>query len=223
MGTTALLIRHGTVESNSQNRYPGGEDEDLNPEGYIQASRLAERISFIPVTSIYTSPAKRARATARTISEYNNIELVEEDDFMEINLGEWEGRYRDEIKKEWPEKWHQLKTDPSAFAYPGGESYFQVTERAVRGFNRVMEENSGKRIAIVSHEVIICVLVAHMLGVDSSICPRIEIYNGSISMVRSVDGVPLLSRLNDISHLQAQEEYMQKSAGVWVEPTRGEG
>ena len=199
--TTILLIRHGQTNANAGGFYIGWSDEDLNELGYTQARRLSARLASLPIASIYTSPLRRAYTTAAILAEPHKLELTVLDDLIEILLGDWQGLHKDEIKRRWPELWQQSRTDPSELTMPNGESYRQVTERAVRALKTVLGANRGKQTAIVTHEVIVKVLVAHVFGVSNSIYRRIEVGNGSLSIIRVGENLQLV-RLNDTSHLE---------------------
>jgi len=157
--------------------------------------------SDLSIGAIYTSPLKRAHTTATIIAEPHQLEVEIVSDFIEIQLGEWQGMSRDEIKRKWPKLWRQSRTDPSHLRLPNGDSYRQVTERAVRGFKTVVEANKNNQIMIVTHDAIIRVLIAYVLGVSNSIYRRIEVDNASLSLAR-VGNQAQLVRLNDTSHLQ---------------------
>ena len=199
--TTIFLVRHGQTNANATGFYMGWSDEDLNELGYTQARRLSARFASMPIASIYTSPLRRAYTTAAILAEPHKLELTVLDDLIEIQLGDWQGLHMDEIKKRWPKLWQQSRTDPSELTMPNGESYRQVTERAVRALKMVAEANRGKQAAIVTHEVIVKVLIAHVLGVSNSIYRRIEVDNASLSLIR-VNNNPQLIRLNDTLHLE---------------------
>ena len=199
--TTILLVRHGQTNANAAGFYMGWSDEDLNELGYTQVRRLSTRLASLPIASIYTSPLRRAYTTAAILAEPHKLELTVLDDLIEIRLGDWQGLHMDEIKRRWPELWQQSRTDPSELTLPNGESYRQVTERAVRAFVTVIAANRGKQAAIVTHEVIVKVLVAHVFGVSNSIYRRIEVGNGSMSIIRVGQNLQLV-RLNDTSHLE---------------------
>lgn len=194
-------MRHGQTNANLNGCYMGWSDEDLNELGYHQVYCLSSRLAVQPIAAIYTSQLKRAYTTATIIAEPHQLEVKTLPDFIEIQLGDWQGLHRKEIKQKWPKLWQQSKTDPSALRLPNGESYKEVTERAVRGFNMVSEANQGKQIVIVTHDAIIRVLVAHILGVSNSIYRRIEIDNASLSLVRIIDH-PKLVKLNETLHLE---------------------
>ena len=204
MTTTVFLVRHGQTESNVTGFYMGWSDEDLSDVGYTQVRSLSTRLSRLPIASTYTSPLRRTRTTASIIAGPHGVELEALDDLIEIQLGDWQGRHVDDVRQRWPELWRQSRSDPSQVTMPGGESFQQVTERAIRAFNRVVAANEDKQTLIVSHEVVIKVLAAHVLGVSNSIYRRFEINNASLSMVRVIDGRGHLVMLNDTSHLEVQ-------------------
>lgn len=202
MTTIVFLVRHGLTDSNVTGYYMGSSDEDLNEVGYTQARRLSLRLARLPIASVCTSPLRRAHATAAVIAEPHKLEPEVLDDLVEIRLGDWQGLYVDEIKRRWQELWKQWRTDPSGLTMPNGESLDEVTERAVLAFEKVIRANRGKQTVIVTHDIIVKVLVAHVLGVSNSIYRRFEIGNASLSVIRVVNRSSQLIALNDTSHLE---------------------
>mgnify|MGYP001098976594 CR=1 FL=1 len=206
MTTTVLLVRHGQTDSNVTGFYMGWSDEDLNEIGYTQAHRLSLRLADLPIASVYTSPLRRAYATAAILAEPHKLEPKVLDDLIEIRLGDWQGLYMDEIKRRWPELWQQSRTDPSELTMPNGESLSEVTERAIRAFKRVVGANRGNQAVIVTHDVTVKVLVAYVLGVPNSIYRRFEVSNASLSVIRVINSSSQLAMLNDTSHLEGRLE-----------------
>lgn len=203
MTTTVLLVRHGQANSNVTGFYMGWSSEDLSEIGYTQARSLSSRLASLPITSVYSSPLQRTCTTAMILAKPHGLEVETSDDLIEIRLGDWQGLHVDEIKQGWPELWQQSRTDPSELTMPNGESFQQVTERAVRIFEKVVAANHGKQVIIVSHEIVVKVLVAYALGVSNSIYRRFEINNASLSVIRVINGNARLITLNDTSHLGA--------------------
>ena len=200
MITSVYLIRHGQTNANLEDYYMGWSDEDLNELGYHQAYCLASRLAGLPLAAVYSTPLRRAHTTASIIAEPHRLEVQVLPDLIEIRLGDWQGLHRDEIERRWPELWQQSRTDPSDLRLPDGESYGEVTARAVRGFKTVIESSNGKQVVIVTHDAIIRVLIAYVLGVPNSIYRRIEVENASLSVIR-VGNRTQLVKLNDTSHL----------------------
>jgi len=203
MTTTVLLVRHGQANSNVTGYYMGWSNEDLSEIGYTQVRSLASRLASLPIASVYSSPLQRTCTTSTILAKPHGLEVETSDDIIEIQLGDWQGLHIDEVGQRWPELWKQSRIDPSEITMPNGESFQQVTERAIRGFDKIVAANHGKQVIIVSHEIVVKVLVAHALGVSNSIYRRFEINNASLSAVRVIDGKARLATLNDTSHLGA--------------------
>jgi len=208
MTTTVLLVRHGQTRSNVTGCYMGWSEEGLNEVGYTQARKLASRLAGSPTDSIYTSPLKRAYTTASIIAEPHGLEVKLMDDLIEIKLGDWQGLHEGEIAKRWPELWQQSRIDPSGLAFPNGESFGQVAERSVRAFEMVVAANQGKQTMIVTHDIVVRILAAYVMGVPYSVYRRLEIDNASLSVVRIEGGSRQLITLNDISHYKAAPSEM---------------
>jgi probable phosphoglycerate mutase len=203
MTTTVLLVRHGQANSNVTGYYMGWSNEDLSEIGYTQVRSLASRLASLPIASVYSSPLQRTCTTATILAKPHGLEVETSDDIIEIQIGDWQGLHIDEVGQRWPELWKQSRIDPSEITLPNGESFQQVTERAIRGFDKIVAANHGKQVIIVSHEIVVKVLVAHALGVSNSIYRRFEINNASLSAIRVIDGKARLATLNDTSHLGA--------------------
>jgi len=201
MTTTVFLVRHGQTEPNITGYYVGRSNEDMNELGYAQVRNLSPRLAKLPIASIYSSPLRRTMNTARLLAEPHKLEPVVLDDLIEIYLGDWQGRHRDEISQKWPDIWQQSRIDPTDVTIPNGESFQQVTGRAVRAFNRMVTENAGQQALAVTHDVVIRVLAAHVLGTSNSIYRHMEINNASLTIIRVEDDRIRLVTLNDTAHL----------------------
>jgi len=203
MTTTVLLVRHGQTRSNVTRFYMGWLNENLDDVGYTQVRKLSARVASFPIASVYSSPLKRAYTTAAILTEPHGLDVKALDDLIEIKLGDWQGLHESEIEQRWPELWRQSQIDPSGLTMPHGESFNQVAERAVRAFEFVVSASQGKQAVVVTHDIIVRILVAHIIGVPNSIYRRLQIDNASLSVVRITDGSRRLITLNDTAHLEA--------------------
>ena len=201
MITTLLIIRHGQTDSNISGYYMGWSQEDLNETGYRQAQLLSERLSGVSIDAIYSSPLKRALATAEAVAAPHKITPIEMDDLIEINLGDWQELHAGEIIKRWPDMWQQSRVDPSGLSWPNGESFAQTAERSERALDSIVESNRGKFVAVVTHDIIVRIMVMHVLGVPYSTYRRMEIGNASFTKIVVMDDKKQLITLNDTSHL----------------------
>ena len=68
MNTTITLVRHGETSWNVLGKFQGIKDIILSNEGILQVQYLNKRFQN-KFDYIYTSPLKRARATAEIITQ----------------------------------------------------------------------------------------------------------------------------------------------------------
>jgi broad specificity phosphatase PhoE len=202
MPTDILLVRHGQTKSNLTRLYMGRSEEDLDDAGLAQVRRLASRLAGPPINAVYSSPLQRAMATARILAEPHRLKVRSLDDLLEINFGEWQGLYLEDIRRGWPKIWEGWKKDPSQEAVPGGERFSQVAKRAVRALNTITSENPNSRVLLVSHEIIIKIMIMWSLRTSYNIYRQFVISNASLSLIQVRGNWFQVVTVNDHSHLE---------------------
>jgi len=202
MATTVYLTRHGQTKWNSAGRMMGWADEDINEVGRAQVERLAARMAKMHLDAIYSSPLQRAMTTGAIVGKSHGLEPEPAKGLIEINYGVWEGLYHEEVRKRWPELQQQLHDDPSELAIPGGETFKQLEVRVVGAFNEIVKAEEGREILMVSHQGILKVLVAELMGISYRDWGKFEIRNASLSTLTINNGHIHLITLNDLSHLE---------------------
>jgi broad specificity phosphatase PhoE len=180
----------------------GWMDEDLSDEGVRQAQRLSVRLSGQPITAVYSSPLRRAHRTAEMIALPHGLTVQTMAELGEIRMGQWEGLFAADIQARFPELWKTWRTDPSTIQMPGGESLSQVAGRATKALDHILQENQGRQIVAVTHDVIARIIVARSLNVGTSIYRRLEVANASLTTVEFFNGTCRLRCLNDTTHLR---------------------
>jgi len=201
MATTVYLTRHGQTEWNSIGRMMGWTDEDMNETGVSQAERLAVRMAKLQLDAMYASPLKRAMTTGAIVGKSHGIKPKPEQGLIEINYGIWEGLARGEARAKWPELQRQLHDNPSELVIPGGESFKQLALRVVAAFNKIVNAEEGKHLLMVSHQGILKVLVAELIGISYNDWSKFEIQNASYTKMTVNGGHVRVITLNDTSHL----------------------
>jgi probable phosphoglycerate mutase len=136
-GITLYFARHGETEANASGRLQGHtRDTPLTAKGEDQARDVGKALlKYVrdPLDWV-CSPLPRARATmeiARAAYGLRPGGYRIDDRLIEINMGNWEGLTRDEVKARFPgefearskDKWNWRGTD-------GYESYSDVATRA---------------------------------------------------------------------------------------------
>jgi broad specificity phosphatase PhoE len=96
-----------------------------------QGQKLADAFAQLepPIARIVTSPMHRTRATAAFVAERLNIPMATDDALIEIAHGTWDGRMRDEIAANDPERYRTWRENPAAVAFDQGESLTDVMAR----------------------------------------------------------------------------------------------
>jgi broad specificity phosphatase PhoE len=125
------IARHAETTWNLAGRYQGRRESALSARGMQQGQKLADAFARIEpaVERIVTSPMHRTRATATFVSERLNVPLTADDALIEIAHGTWDGRMRDEIAANDPERYRTWRENPAEVAFEQGESLTDVLAR----------------------------------------------------------------------------------------------
>lgn len=210
-----LLMRHGQNEWVEKKRLAGWiPDIHLNEEGEKQAAELAQRLSHLPLTALYSSPVTRCMETAGHLSRLLDLDIQQLDDIGEVRYGEWEGAEIETLAKE--KSWYAVQHFPSRFRFPQGEALREVQARAVSALETLAADHEkSEMIAVVSHADLIKLVLAHYLGVHIDLFQRIVISPASVSVLALMDnGMVRVLRVNDDGPLQApkpDEEQEEKT------------
>ncbi len=184
METYVYLIRHGESEGNREGRFRGGEDFPLSEEGKLQVKKLGEALKDSGISLIYTSPLIRAYDTAKAVSETTGAKIIVEPAFRSISLGAWEGKTREEIERLYPEEFKLWLTYPEKLRMPGFEPIPSLRRRATGALNRIVRENPGGKIAVVSHTAVLKVIFAGILGLKPPYFWKVQFATASYSLIK---------------------------------------
>lgn len=203
MVTSVFLIRHCQSTGNIQHRFQGRFDAEVSPDGVKQLALLGLRFRNEPIDIIYTSPLKRARATAEAIAQYHpDTPLVEEPGFIELDCGRMENLLLTEVAERFPQVARDWDEAPELCRFPGGEAMAQVYERVNAALDRVIQDNPGKRIVITTHGGVLRNLYARVSrGCPEGIRQSQVFGNTGVSLLEARDGALSWAYTNDLSHL----------------------
>ena len=199
-----FLVRHGQSDLNREGRFRGLADAPLNEVGRKEAAGAAAILDGSGVSVVYTSPVPRALETAEIVAGSIGAAVAEEEDFTDVDYGEWQGLTVEEVEQRFGrsmlESW---KRDPGAFTFPRGDSMRSVQSRLGPAIERAVASSDGN-VAVVSHLAVLklCFLIIMELPIDYFW--KIDVYNGSVSMFsHGADGVSRLewwNRAPEIAH-----------------------
>lgn len=148
-----LVARHGQTSWNSEGRYTGTADLDLNETGVRQAESLADRLASHKIEAMVSSPMKRALQTAKIISRTIPCEILVIPEFAERSMGVFEGLTSDEARTRFPKLWRHAITQQMCVTPPGGETIVEVGRRVRQGLKRLAQRHRGT-VILVTHAFI---------------------------------------------------------------------
>jgi probable phosphoglycerate mutase len=146
---TIYLLRHCETASFPKKRCIGITDIPLSENGIQQARLLKDYFADKNIGGILCSDASRAVKTAEILSD-GQISVTKLAELHEINMGDWDGMYFDDIKSNYPEEYKQRGLNFASFSPPDGESFADCQKRAETIFHFILN-NFGENIAVVAH------------------------------------------------------------------------
>lgn len=159
-----FLTRHGQTEWNVAKRFQGSLDSSLTELGVRQAELLSYRLADEKFDAIYSSHLNRAYRTAQIVSGNREIEIIKDEDLAEMRLGDWEGLKHDEIIEKYSKEYELFWNKPHLYKASSGEGYSDLKKRVIGCLERIIKENDGKNVLIVTHTVVIKQIMAYFEG-----------------------------------------------------------
>lgn len=154
--TIIYLIRHAEtmnengIRNTNEDTQMINEKEILSVVGEEQAKRLSENIELNNIDIIWSSSYTRAKATAKYISNTNNLPINLDSNLNERKLGDLKelGEFMKDKSTRDPSQEQLLNRN---FKTSNGESAEDTKQRMTKFFNRILKEYEGKKITVVSH------------------------------------------------------------------------
>lgn len=209
-----ILVRHGKSIWNLENIFTGWTDVDLAPQGVEEAKIAGELIrdENIAIDICFSSYLKRAIKTASIIMETADISCI---DFIkswklnERNYGAWQGRNKDEVRKEVGEdvfwkvrrgyndaapallvndkrnpKFDTKYKELNSSDLPVTESLKDTKQRAVQYYFEVIipELVKGKTVLVSAHGNSIRALMTHILNIPANEISKVEVQTGVLNI-----------------------------------------
>ncbi|MEP6666970.1 MAG: histidine phosphatase family protein [Nocardioidaceae bacterium] len=179
------LIRHGETEWSRSGRHTSTTDLPLTPEGEKAARSLRPLISRTTFDLMLCSPRRRARDTS-DLAGVTDIHI--EDDLVEWDYGDYEGRTRADIHEERPD-W-SIWTDGA----PSGEAPDQVSARVDRVIAKCRAANG--RVLLFAHGHVLRSLAARWIEQPITVGAHLPLDTAKLSVLSYDRGTPTLDRWN---------------------------
>ena len=170
MNTIVYLVKHADelqengIKNIDDTTQLMNEKYILSVKGEEQSRKLSKNSELANIDVLWSSSYARAKATAKYIAYKNNIEINIDSSLNERKLGNLEDL----------SKWMENKTIGVVQAYlqnqkwkaREGESCEDATKRVTHFLQKILKENKGKRIVLVSHGALISFLLTNWCDLD---------------------------------------------------------
>ncbi len=199
-----VIIRHGYSVNNKEKRFSGQMDVPLDAIGYEQAQLTKDYVlQHFQVDSVYSSDLSRAYETVKPIADALSLPVIKCRLLREIDVGAWQGRPHEDVKREFPETYFRYLESPGTTRFENGENYQDVMDRAQRALREIAAENEGKTVVIGTHGGVVRALRACWDGVPAARIkdvPRTK--NASVTVIEYENGAVRQTLVNYNEHLQ---------------------
>lgn len=170
MNTTIYLVKHADelketgIKNTNDTTQLMNEKYILSVKGEEQSKKLSENPELNNIDVLWSSSYARAKATAKYIAYKNNIDINIDSNLNERKLGDLKDL----------SEWMKNKTIGVVQAYlqdkkwkaREGESCEEATKRVTDFLQKILKENMGKRIVLVSHGALITFLLTNWCTLD---------------------------------------------------------
>ncbi|MFH1692350.1 MAG: histidine phosphatase family protein [Candidatus Omnitrophota bacterium] len=197
MLTKITLIRHGQTQWNHTKRYLGHTDIDLDATGKEQALRTQKKLKREEFHKIYSSDLKRAANFAKIV--FKGKEIFTTPDLRELNFGLFEGKTHDEIMNAHKYIYSQWLSSPFKTTVPDGEQLKDFKQRITNIFKKIIADNSGLSIGVVTHAGPIRIILNHVMNKQDIWEPLPKL--ASIHIVEHDANIMNIVTFNDTTHL----------------------
>jgi broad specificity phosphatase PhoE len=191
---TILLVRHGETDWNRTGQIMGDQPIPLNERGRQQVQTLAHKLEDSTVSAIVSSPVLRAAQTAEALASVLQCPLSHAAGLREIGVGDWVNRYWKDLGDE-PAR-RDFYTKPQKARPPGGETLWEIQQRAVAAIEETLTAYVTGTLLFVSHADVIRTILAHYLHIDLVQLRQAHIDHASVTALSLLENRAELLFLN---------------------------
>ena len=160
------LIRHGETANADEVCFNGHFDVHLSDQGIKQSRRIAVALKSLPIKAVYSSDLTRAQIGAQYVSDEHKLKHTPCKELRELAFGDWEGLSIAEVNRNYPDKLKEKLKNTEHFHVKGGESFFQLRDRVIPKFNKIVSSHPSESIVILCHGGVIRTILAHILEIS---------------------------------------------------------
>ncbi len=143
------VIRHGQTSLNTERKFNGAVDEDLDEKGLAQAVAAGENLKGIKFSTIYCSPLKRTRQTLKALNLDPSVPVIFDDRLIERREGFMSGKVIEEDFLQNVYLNYNAKDVGEGF-----ETVPEVFERVHSLLNEIKDKHKNENVLLVLHGMV---------------------------------------------------------------------
>lgn len=180
------FISHGATIYSDEMRFSDTENyPPINENGYEEMTKICDFLKKrgIKNDKIYSSAATRALQSAKMVSRVykKDVEILE--NLTPRQCGSFNGKTFEQIETQHPEILEQLISQPEKCIPEDSESTTDFINRVSSIVEKIVNENEGNRIIIVTHTDVIKAAICDALDIPHTSFQRIYIKTGSATQI----------------------------------------
>lgn len=180
------FICNGATIYSEDDRFTDSESyPPINDAGQEEIDKICEFLKERGVKNdkIYTSPALRATQSAAMIAKLfkQDYEIIKE--LHPRKCGSFNGLTFEQVDEKYPDTLDNLINIPGKAVPEDAESVSDFINRVSASINKIIDENIGNRIIIVTHKDVIKAAICAALNIPHSSLHRIYIKSGSATQI----------------------------------------
>jgi len=184
------FISHGSTVHSEENRLSDTDNyPPINDAGEVEIEKICEWLKKreIKNDAIYASSALRTIQSARMISKVfkEGFETIE--GLSARKIGVWSGLNYEQIEQKYPQMLEQLHENPCSYCPEGGETILNFNKRISEIIKKIVDDNIGNRIIIVTHPDVIQAAVGEAIQLPPQHQAKVYIRTGSATQISYFD------------------------------------
>ncbi|BFM10116.1 alpha-ribazole phosphatase family protein [Simiduia litorea] len=180
--TRVYLLRHGECEGGQIFR--GHTDSAPTEAGQNLVLARLNSLAGISLAAVISSPAQRCRLAAEAFASDRALPFVNEQNFLEIYFGQWEGQLVADVADRMPTETSQFWRDPLSYTPPMGEALLAFQARVIQGWQNLLAQYRGQTVVLVTHGGVIRMILADVLAMPLRPLSHLAVPHGCLSCIQ---------------------------------------
>lgn len=162
-----VLVHTCTTEYDKQGRIQGTLDVPLSEDGKQQAADIAEELSALNPSALYSAPGQASQQTAEVLAGRLSLKRRVLDKLSNVDQGLWQGMLVDDVKTKQPKVFRKWIEYPESVCPPEGETIAHARERVAEVLTKLgKKQKADTTLVLVAPYPLACIIRQVLSGAD---------------------------------------------------------